>query len=337
MTLYPANPGQANNAGTVDALFLKMFSGRVETAFERDTVMRSLINLVPIDEGKSFQFPRTGRANGQHYLKAHNIFTDQPGIATPTPNTAGDNYMANVPSDEIDVFVDRPYVVHDVIDKWDKMISHYAFQEIYVRQFAEDIARDFDKKALFAGFVGADSSGYAGLPGGTVLVEPGFESNGSAAADVLFQAKQTFMDNHVPIDNRLHAVVSPATYSRLSRQTDLLTHDINQPNGSLREGDIFKVAGIWIHPSTTLATDARVSPGYTSADGIKEPAAYNGNWTTSRALIFHESAIGGVELEGLTTDAEKRLEFAGGTALLSQMTYGLKALRPEALIRVDAS
>ena len=45
-------PGQSNNAGDDQALFLKMFGGEVMTAFEETNVMRDLVTMRTIQSGR---------------------------------------------------------------------------------------------------------------------------------------------------------------------------------------------------------------------------------------------------------------------------------------------
>jgi hypothetical protein len=49
----PSRSGQVNLAGDVDALFLKVFSGEVLTAFHRDNVFLGKSMVRTISSGKS--------------------------------------------------------------------------------------------------------------------------------------------------------------------------------------------------------------------------------------------------------------------------------------------
>jgi len=49
----PSRLGQANGAGAVDALFLKVFSGEVMSSFNANTVMADKTRVRNITSGKS--------------------------------------------------------------------------------------------------------------------------------------------------------------------------------------------------------------------------------------------------------------------------------------------
>ena len=61
--------GLVNNSGTgYDALFLKVFSGEVLTAFSENNIFNdSLHNVRTISSGKSAQFPVTGTATAAYH------------------------------------------------------------------------------------------------------------------------------------------------------------------------------------------------------------------------------------------------------------------------------
>jgi len=56
----PSRLGQINVAGDANALFLKVFSGEVLSAFERENQMLGMTMTRSITSGKSAQFPVTG-------------------------------------------------------------------------------------------------------------------------------------------------------------------------------------------------------------------------------------------------------------------------------------
>ncbi len=52
--------GQANASGDTNALFLKVFSGEVLAAFQRQNKMLPLTTVRTISQGKSATFPAVG-------------------------------------------------------------------------------------------------------------------------------------------------------------------------------------------------------------------------------------------------------------------------------------
>ena len=73
----PASIGRVNAGGTEDALFLKVFSGEVLTAFERASVTQGAEMVRSISNGKSASFPVMGRiAAAYHTPGAEIVGTD---------------------------------------------------------------------------------------------------------------------------------------------------------------------------------------------------------------------------------------------------------------------
>jgi len=65
----PSRIGQINAAGDANALFLKVFSGEVLSAFERENQMLGMTSVRSITSGKSAQFPVTGTiSSGYHTI-----------------------------------------------------------------------------------------------------------------------------------------------------------------------------------------------------------------------------------------------------------------------------
>ena len=60
-----SNPGQALSAGDRDALFMKVFTGEVLTAFARTSVMMSRHQVRTISHGKSASFAVMGRTRAK--------------------------------------------------------------------------------------------------------------------------------------------------------------------------------------------------------------------------------------------------------------------------------
>ena len=74
----PSRLGLVNNTGTgYDALFLKVWSGEVLSAFRKSTIFESLHTVRTIQSGKSAQFPIIGLASTSY----HQVGTQLTGSA----------------------------------------------------------------------------------------------------------------------------------------------------------------------------------------------------------------------------------------------------------------
>ena len=69
----PASIGRVNASGSEDALFLKVFSGEVLTAFERSSVTQGAEMVRSISNGKSASFPVMGRIAAAYHTPGAEI------------------------------------------------------------------------------------------------------------------------------------------------------------------------------------------------------------------------------------------------------------------------
>jgi hypothetical protein len=69
----PASIGRVNASGSEDALFLKVFSGEVLTAFERSSVTQGAEMVRSISNGKSASFPVMGRIDAAYHTPGTEI------------------------------------------------------------------------------------------------------------------------------------------------------------------------------------------------------------------------------------------------------------------------
>ena len=72
----PSRLGQANAAGDTDALFLKVFSGLVLEAFDRQQAFKDKHMVRTIANGKSAQFPVTGLAGAKYHTPGTELLGD---------------------------------------------------------------------------------------------------------------------------------------------------------------------------------------------------------------------------------------------------------------------
>ena len=113
-----SRPGVINNDdGTYakdNALFLKVFSGEVLTAFNRNNVFGSLVQSRTIAKGKSAQFPVTGRFLARYH--------------TPGQMIIGQDNMAQ---NEVVVNVDDLLIADASLYDLDDAKNHFDIRSIY--------------------------------------------------------------------------------------------------------------------------------------------------------------------------------------------------------------
>ena len=113
-----SNPGQNLSAGQRDALFMKMFSGEVLTAFARTSVMMDKHMVRTIPHGKSASFPVMGRTHAK-YL---------------TPGNSLDDQRKKMENTEKVITIDGLLTADCLITDIDDAMNHYDVRTEYSRQ-----------------------------------------------------------------------------------------------------------------------------------------------------------------------------------------------------------
>ncbi len=314
-----ARVGQINQSGDVDALFLKVFGGEVITAFEQSTVMKDRVMLRQIANGKSAQFPRSGRISAEYHVPG----TEITGLKL---NQA-----------EVVITIDDLLISHAFLANIDEAKNHYDVRSIYSTEIGRALALQWDKHLFQLGYLAAQSTNVVtGLPGGTVITtatagapaSANFATNGAHIAAALFLAAQKMDENDVPEMDR-YAFFRPAQYYALASTVNNINKDWGG-QGAYSDGTVLKIAGFTIVktnnlPNTDLSTDTSVAAG----TGNK----YRGDFEDFTGLCLHKSALGTVKLLDLGMESQYDIR-RQGTLMVAKYAVGHGILRPEAAVAI---
>jgi hypothetical protein len=313
----PSRLGQVNTADDARALFYKLFTGEVLTAFDKKNIMMGRHRVRNIEHGKSAGFANTGRARGRVH---------QPGT-----EILGQRIAHN----ETVITIDDLLIADAFIANIDEAMNHYEVRGEYSKQLGEALARVFDKRVFRVALTAARSANkITGLPGGTSIgLSAGYAAASQLAkaqelAQSLFVAHQNFIEKDVPMDG-VFAVFQPAEYFALVQNKELLNRDWGGL-GSYAQADLPMVAGIPLVVSNHLPrqNDAVNGDGeYVDAGDIVE-AKYAGNYAKVRGLIMTPDAAGTVKLMDLGIESQWDIR-RQGTLMVAKMLSGSGVLRPE--------
>lgn len=313
MAYTASRPGEAAG-GSSDALelFLKKYAGEVLTAFERSTVMMSRHLVRTITNGKSAQFPVTGRATAAY--------------VTPGNEVAGSTRAHG----ERTINVDYPLVSSVYLAEWDELVNHYDVRSIYANQNAEALANSFDTTALIVLALAAGGTDVLNneLPDGYSLTDADAATNGESLAESAFKVAQRFDENWVPPSDR-YLFVKPAQYYLLGQTTKVLNRDWGG-SGAYAEGTVLKVGGLEIVKTNNL-TQSNVAVNPAGANNI-----YSGDFSNVVCLAGHKSAIGTVKLKDIVTSLDWIPEKLAHL-LMARMIVGSAPLRTEAAAKIVSS
>lgn len=318
-----SNPGQKLSAGERDALFMKVFSGEVLTAFARNTVMMSRHQVRTIDHGKSASFAVMGRTRAK-YLAPGNSLDDQ---------------RKKFEHSEKVIAIDGLLTADCLITDIDDAMNHYDVRVEYSRQLGEALAQSADcaiinELANMAAKEAAEAeenipdngSGAEKVQGTGKAFE--FETGlaisqsadyGNKIIEGLLAARAAFTKNYVPMGDR-YCLLTPEGYSALIKA--LMPDSANyQALFDPNSGKLQTICGFEVIEVPHLLNDG--------VDGKHE---LNTKFTAAKlqGIVFHRSAVGTVKLKDLAMERARRAEYQADQ-IIAKYAMGHGGLRPEAV------
>jgi len=307
--------GAINQGGDVDALFLKVFSGEVLTAFDAENVTQGKVQTRTIQNGKSAQFPRTGIIGARYHTPGNEILGQQMNHS------------------EVVITIDDLLISDAFIANIDEAKNHYDVRSIYSSEIGRALAKQMDKHVLQVAVLAARATNVVtGLPGGSVITlgAAGQELSGTHFAAAMFAAAQKLDENNVPEDGRF-MYVRPAQYYALAQSTAVINKDWGGA-GAYADGKVLRVAGIEIIKTNNLPS-TNITGTSVAAGGT--PARYVGDFSKTVGVVMHSSATGTVKLLDLGMESQYDIR-RQGTLMVAKYAVGHGILRPEAAVEIRA-
>jgi len=318
-----------------NALFLKVFSGEVLTAFQRSCIFDDMVQSRTIANGKSAQFPVTGRFTAKYH--------------TPGEMIVGQGNMAQ---NEVVIKIDDLLIADAALYDLDEAKNHYDIRAIYSKELGEALAREYDKRLARVITLGARTAAgdlTANLPSGLSPDDPyrtGTRIDINKAAPTpddlvaaVFTAAQNLDEKDIPADGRV-LVCSPEIYYTLIQSSRAVNVDFNQQgvNGSYREGQIAKLAGFNIYSSNHIkqgnVTAKTGEQGYTFAGS--DVTLSSVDMSNTKMLAFQKGAAGVLKLRDLSmqmTGNDYNVMYQS-TLMVARYACGFGILRPEACVEI---
>ena len=319
--------GLVNATGTsFDALFLKVFSGEVLTAFGQNNIFDERLHTVrTIASGKSASFPVLGTASAAYHVIGE-------------PLVGANQIKAN----EKIINIDDMLISQAVVAKLDELKNHYDVRSIYSAELGKALAKAYDQNvAKTICNASRASTTLTGGNGGLVLTLPTGNTNSAAVTGdelvaAIYDIAQEFDARDIPPTDRF-CVLPPAEYYKIPESaTRIIDTDFNpQGNGSVAAGRVSMVAGIPVMMSNNVPqSNVASSPSGTNN-------SYAGDDSKTLGMVFHKSAVGTVKLQDMTTEisgADYGIMYQS-TLLLAKYALGHGILRQEcaATIKLSAS
>lgn len=317
-----SNPGKNLSAGERDALFMKVFSGEVLTAFARNTVMMSRHQVRTIDHGKSASFAVMGRTRAKYLA----------------PGSSLDDQRKKFEHTEKVIAIDGLLTADCLITDIDDAMNHYDVRVEYSRQLGEALAQSADCAIIneLANMAAKDATVKENIPdngtdadkvkgtGKAFEFATGLELSQSAEygnkiIEGLLAARAAFTKNYVPMGDR-YCLLTPEGYSALIKA--LMPDSANyQALFDPNSGKLQTICGFEVIEVPHLLNDGvdgkhTLSEKYTAA-GLQ-------------GIVFHRSAVGTVKLKDLAMERARRAEYQADQ-IIAKYAMGHGGLRPEAV------
>lgn len=309
--------GAKQNTGNQLALFLKVFSGEVLTAFTRASKVMNNHMIKTIDSGKSTSFPVIGRGKA-HYLPAGSNL---------------DDLREAIPHNEVVINIDGLLTSDVLITDIFEAMNHYDVRGEYAKQLGEAlaIAADGATVAEIAKLVKANTENITGLGKGIVVektITGGAGINyetGKAVIDGLLEMKAKWTTQYVPEEERF-AYITPEVESAIITSKDAINRDYGAV-ASIVDGNIDKLCGFKIIAVPHLKAGGADKTGMlgTSPEGHEFPTDYAG----ALAVCAHRTAVATVKLKDLQLEHARRPELQADM-IIAKNAVGHGGLRPEA-------
>jgi hypothetical protein len=311
--------GQVNGAGATDALFLKIFSGEVLTAFETATVTRERHFVRTISQGKSASFPATWKVTAGYHTVGNEIV----GGGNP-----GSPAVSNV--NERVITIDDLLLSSVFIPNIDEAKNHFDYRSIYSNETGIALATNWDKNILQVGLLAARSSAtITGAYGGSAVIDANYKTVATNLVAGCFAAAQAFDEKDVPQSMQKSIYIRPAQYYLLAQLKDLVNRDwtnVGGTNGDYSQAALLKVAGMELVKTNNLPNSV-VSTG---------PTAYQGTFTNTAALIMGKDAVGTLKLLDMQSEMAYDIR-RQGTLIVAKYLMGHGILRPEAAVELKTA
>jgi hypothetical protein len=313
------------------ALFLKLGSAEVLSAFEEYCVFKGKTKERNIRGGKSMAFPITGKQSAAYH---------QPG----TEITGG----TNDPSDlnERVLTLDSLMIADAAIAEVDELMAYWPARQEITRELGRALAYEYDRRVARIIFAAANNSTEplakainTGRTGSTVTLGADYtgagatrQAKGDALVNAIFDARIAMEQKDVPTDN-LYAVFGPDDYYAITMSSRAINTDFNGGNGSngtIADGRTMRVAGIPIYSSNHVTQSA-----YTLVAGDCNDE-YAQDLSSCKGLVFHKDCA------GVLTLLSPALQVTSGdwnvshqsTLMVARQNIGMGVLRAECAVSI---
>lgn len=243
-------PGQAMQAGAVDALFIAEYGGLVEGTIAKTSIMESWLDWRPI--------------RGTNTVTNYRIGQTTMGKLTPgaSPNGSGADFS------NVSVKVDTVMLARNSVFTLDDLQTSFDAKVQLANEQGKTVAKFMDQMGLIklmktARLVSVADGGTTVLPSGwfsgtkTTLTASGDELDATKFERSIEDTVQKICEKDVdPTEEGMKIFVKPAQYFTLLRNDKLVDSQYSLGNGNYGEGKVLKSCGLPVVTTNRIPTAA---------------------------------------------------------------------------------
>lgn len=340
--------GQNQATGDALALFYKIWTGEVLTAYEVAKKLKPLVRVRTISSGKSAGF--------------NALFTTKARYHTPGSEILGQKIKGT----EITVTLDDLLISDTFVALIDELMNHYDVRAPYSTEAGRSLALLEDRTisqclikaargaALFTGDQGGGSVTQADISGSA-----DFGASGADVISAVNLAKQRLEEKDVPVEILpVNALLKPAQWYLAANSEKNVNTQTGGQGASVAHQSFRTISDVVVYKSNAplFGRDVTEHNASTNTNGIIPateggavssdyeandipfdfPSKYRLDASNTRGVVWVEPAVAYLQLLGLTTEAGWDMR-RQGTLLLSKMAIGMDALRAKASMEIKTS
>ena len=316
------------------ALFLKLGSAEVLSAFEEYCCFKGKTKERNIRGGKSLAFPITGKQQAAYHQPGSEITG-----ATNDPSDLNERILT----------LDSLMIADAAIAEVDELMAYWPARQEITRELGRALAYEYDKRVARIIYAAAnddteplakpENAGRIGtaLTLGTdyTAADATRQEKGDALVNAIFDARIAMEKKDVPTDN-LYAVFGPEDYYAITMSSRAINTDFNGGNGSngtIAGGKTLEVAGIPLYSSNHVT-----QPSYSLVPGDCN-AEYQQDLSKNKGLVFHRDCC------GVLTLLNPALQVTSGdwnvshqsTLMVARQSIGMGVLRSECAVSIGVA
>lgn len=304
--------GQVQNAGAVDALFLKVFAGEVLEAFDTTVQTLDKHRVRDIASGKSASFPAIYKATTEY----HAVGTEITG--------------SNIPHNEIVVEVDDKLISHVFVGDVDEMKNHYNVRGPYAAELGHAVALAFDRNVSRTVLRSARGPAlFTGDQGGSALTNANYGTDANVLIQGINDAKMTMDEKDVPVDTMaVYAMLKPAQWYLIANSDKNVNRDTGE--SSINRQILRTISDVQIIKSNA------VRYGVDESGDTSVLAKYRVNQATTMGLVWTEAAAATVRLLNLQLEQGYDLR-RQGDLMIAKLVVGSDPLRTKCAVELKTA